>query len=93
MTVRVRLPEPLRAFADGERDIAVEGASTVRAVFARLAETHPGVRHRVLTETGDVRPHVNVYVGDENIRYLKGLDSPVRDGDTVFVLPAVSGGQ
>ena len=70
------------------------GASpaSVGEALAALWSMHPGVRDRVVTEQGDVRPHVNVFVGSESIRYTGGLATPVRDGDEVSIIPAVSGG-
>ena len=64
----------------------------MREVLEEVWRVCPGVRDRVLTELGEVRQHVNVFVGSESIRYQKGLNSEVRDGDEVFVIPAVSGG-
>ncbi len=65
---------------------------TVGAALDRLGRLHPGVRERVLTEQGDVRPHVNVFVGEESIRYLDGLATPLPEDAEISILPAVSGG-
>lgn len=65
---------------------------TVREALDALAERHPGVVTRVVDEQGHVRPHVNLFVGEENARFLGGLDAPVPAGTTIYILPAVSGG-
>jgi molybdopterin synthase sulfur carrier subunit len=87
----VHLPAALKDHAGGNRRVAVAGA-TVAVVLAALGEAHPGVGQRVLDDRGDLRRHVNVFVNGESIRYLDGIDTPVGDGDEVWILPAVSGG-
>lgn len=86
----------LQQFAEGKPRVEVDGApsaATVRDALVRLFAKHPGLRHRVMMETGEVRQHVNVFVRDESIRFLGGLDASVRDGDVITILPAVSGGR
>lgn len=90
-TVVVRLPTVLRAQADGQSTVEVEGF-TVREVLDSLVEAHPGLAANILDETGELRKFVNVYVDDEDIRFLDRLDTPVADGDEVAILPAVAGG-
>jgi molybdopterin converting factor small subunit len=93
VAVAVWLPGYLRAHAGGASRVDLEPApATVGAVLERLWAIHPGVRDRVVTERGEVRPHVNVFVGAESIRVLGGLAAAVRDGDEVSIIPAVSGG-
>ena len=87
----VHLPAALSGHAAGQRHLQVAG-STVGKVLAALGQAHPGVGHRVLDERGVLRRHVNVYVNGESIRYLDGVETPVTDGDEVWVFPAVSGG-
>jgi len=87
----VHLPAALRDHADGRRRLAVAGG-TVGAVLGALGQAHPGVGRRVLDERGQLRPHVNVFVNGESIRYLAGPATAVGDGDEVWILPAVSGG-
>jgi molybdopterin synthase sulfur carrier subunit len=87
----VHLPAALSGHAAGRRRVDVTGA-TVGKVLAALGQAHPGVGHRVLDERGVLRRHVNVYVNGESIRYLEGIETPVADGDEVWILPAVSGG-
>jgi molybdopterin converting factor small subunit len=93
MSVSVSLPGALQPFASGRRVVPLEQpVHTVRDVLDALAECCPGVVDRVLTEQGELRPHVNVFVGVENVRFADGLVTAVRDGDTIEIVPAVSGG-
>jgi molybdopterin synthase sulfur carrier subunit len=93
MPVHVHLPGALRHYAGGSGrvDLAA-GAATVAELLETLGGTYPGVRQRVVDELGALRPHVNVFVNGENIRYLSGAATQLRDGDEVWLLPAVSGG-
>jgi molybdopterin converting factor small subunit len=93
VSVRFLLPSYLRPFADGAARLEFEGRpATVGAALDVLGMRHPGVRDRVLSEDGSVRPHVNVFVGDESIRYSGGLATPLTDGAEISIVPAVSGG-
>ena len=89
--VGVGLPSYLQQFADGKERVEVEGR-TVAEVLDALGKRHPGVRSRVLTETGEIRPHINVFVGERNCRFEDGLSTAVPDGSEVTILAAVSGG-
>lgn len=86
----VRIPTVLRKHTDGEAKVEA-GGSTVGEVFAALADAHPDLRDQLL-EDGDVRGWINVYVEDEDIRYIDGLDSAVEDDDEIAIMPAVAGG-
>jgi molybdopterin converting factor small subunit len=91
--ITIELPgslQPLRGAASTMRIAAA--CATVGDALAALGDRTPGVVDRVLTEQGAVREHVNVFVGDENIRFLDGLAPPLRDGDTIVIIAAVSGG-
>jgi sulfur-carrier protein len=93
MLVHLHLPGALRQYADGSRQVELaSGGDTVAELLEALAGTYPGVHHRVVDEVGSLRPHVNVFVNGENIRYLGGLATSLREGDEVWLLPAVSGG-
>ena len=87
----VHLPAALSDHAAGRRRVDVAGA-TVGGVLVALGQAHPGVGQRVLDDRGRLRRHVNVFVNGESIRYLNGVDTPVGDGDELWILPAVSGG-
>jgi MoaD family protein len=91
MSVQVRIPPILRETTGGARTVDGTG-STVGALLANLDAQHPGFRERLFAEDGNLRRFVNIYVNDEDIRYLAQLETPVADGDTVSILPAVAGG-
>lgn len=93
MLLRFVLPGPLQDLAGSRSEIDVEGeASTVGEALELLWSESPAVRDRVLTEQGDVRPHVNIFVDGEDVRGSDGLGAPVREGSEIIILPAVSGG-
>lgn len=93
MPVRFYIPGPLRAFTGGSGSIELSGSpATAGEALDLLAQLHPGVKDRVVTEKGDVRPHVNVFVGEESIRFAQGLATPLPEGCEISILPAVSGG-
>lgn len=91
MSVEVRLPTLLRAHADGQGTVTVEGA-TVGEVLQDLVARYPGLSDQVLTADGGLHRFVNVYLNDDDVRYLDKLDTKVSDGDTLSLLPAVAGG-
>ena len=90
MAVTVKIPTQLRAATGGEADIEVDG-STVREALDAVFERHDSLRERI-TDDGDLRRFVNVYVSGEDIRFQDGLETRVADGDEVTILPAVAGG-
>ncbi len=91
MAVTVRIPTTLRPMAGGASTVQVEGA-TLAEVITNLEAAHPGFRDRLLDESGALRKFVNVFVADDDVRYLQGLDTPVPAGETVSIIPAVAGG-
>jgi molybdopterin converting factor small subunit len=91
VAVEVRLPTVLRSQAGGASVVTVDGA-TVGEVLAKLVAEYPGMAGQVLTDDGTLHKFVNVYVDDDDVRYLQGLDTPVKDGAEVSLLPAVAGG-
>ncbi|ADG87661.1 molybdopterin synthase sulfur carrier subunit [Thermobispora bispora] len=90
MAIEVRIPTILRSYTGGAKAVTAEG-STLKEVIGDLDARHPGLKDRLVDESG-LRRFVNVYLNDEDVRFLGGLDTPVSDGDTVTVLPAVAGG-
>lgn len=91
MSATVRIPTPLRNVTGGAATAEVEGA-TVGEVLASLEAAHPGIGERIFADDGAIRRFVNVFVDDEDVRFQSGLDTPVRDGATVSIIPAVAGG-
>jgi len=91
MSVKVRVPSQLRTLSGGASEVAVEG-STVGDVLAALDASHPGFRDRLFDESGKLRRFVNLFVADEDVRFLQGLDTAVADGQTLSIVPAVAGG-
>ena len=90
MAIEVRIPTILRTYTDGEKAVDGSGA-TLSALIDDLESNHPGIKDR-LVDNGDLRRFVNVYVNDEDVRFLGGLEASLNDGDQVVVLPAVAGG-
>ena len=90
MAIDVRIPTILRSYTDGAKKVEATG-STLAEVLHDLDARHPGIRERLVDDKG-LRRFVNVYLNDEDVRFLGGLDSAVKDGDDVTVLPAVAGG-
>ena len=91
VAVDVRLPTVLRSQAGGQSTVTVKG-ETVGDVLRELVAEYPGMSGQVLNEDGTLHRFVNVYVNDDDVRYLDSLDTPVKDGDEVSLLPAVAGG-
>jgi molybdopterin synthase sulfur carrier subunit len=91
MPVKVRIPTPLRKLTHNEELIEV-GAGTVAAAIAELQRRFPGIKERLLDEQGGVRRFVNVYVNEEDIRFLQNQQTPTKDGDEISIIPAIAGG-
>ena len=91
MAIEVRIPTILRTYTGGEKAVQGNG-STLTALLDDLDSRHSGLRGRLVTEQGSLHRFVNVYVNDEDVRFLGGLDTELNDGDSVTVLPAVAGG-
>jgi molybdopterin synthase sulfur carrier subunit len=91
MAAKVRIPTPLRKLTDNQELIEVN-AGTVGAAIAELQSRYPGIKERLLDDTGAVRRFVNVYVNEEDIRFLENQQTPIKDGDEVSIIPAIAGG-
>lgn len=87
----VRIPTPLRKYTQGAEEVAIS-ADTVGGLIESLESSHPGIRERICDDKGGVRRFVNIFVGDEDIRFLDNLDTPVKDADEVSIVPAIAGG-
>jgi molybdopterin synthase sulfur carrier subunit len=92
MTVTVKQPTILRKHAGGEARVGADGA-TLRELLANLEREYPGITKNVLAEDGGLHRFINVYVNDEDVRYLGSLETQLNEGDTVSILPAVAGGE
>jgi len=91
MSVEVKIPTILRQHTAGEARVEGQG-STLRTVLSDIESRHPGLLRRLVAEDGSLHRFVNVYVNDEDVRYLGALETEVKDGDVVSILPAVAGG-
>ncbi|MDQ1699433.1 MAG: sulfur-carrier protein [Frankiaceae bacterium] len=92
MSVTVRVPTILRSYTGGASEVSVDGAATLIELLDKLDANHPGIRARVLDDDGKLRRFVNLYVGDEDVRFAGGLQTPTPDGSMVSIIPAVAGG-
>jgi sulfur-carrier protein len=91
MSAKVRIPSQLRPLSGGAGELQLEG-STVGEVLHALDSAHPGFADRLFEDNGNLRRFVNVFVADEDVRFLQGLGTPVEDGQTISIVPAVAGG-
>jgi sulfur-carrier protein len=91
MSVKVRIPSPLRSYTNGADVVEAQGQN-VGDVLGRLKEQSPGIEQRLFKGEGQLNRFVNVYVNDEDIRFLQNLDTPVKDGDEISIVPAIAGG-
>jgi len=91
MSVTVRIPTPLRKLTGGADDVSIEAAS-VGEMIDNLESAHAGLKERLCDEAGDIRRFVNIYVNDEDVRFLQGKDTPLSDNDQVSIVPAIAGG-
>ena len=91
MPTKVRIPTPLRKLTNNEEVVEVNGA-TIDDAITELQSRYPGIKERLVDETGNVRRFVNVYVNEEDIRFLQNQQTPLKDGDEVSIIPAIAGG-
>ncbi|TLY23871.1 MAG: MoaD/ThiS family protein [Nitrospirae bacterium] len=90
--IKVRIPTPLRPLTRGQGEVEAKASSIVEMID-NLNATHPGLKDRLCDEKGELRRFVNIYVNEEDIRFLKGKDTSLKDGDEVSIVPAIAGGQ
>lgn len=90
MAIEVRIPTILRTYTGGEKSVDAKGA-TLTALIDDLEANHAGIKERLIDD-GDLRRFVNVYINDEDVRFIGGLDAELSDGDQIVILPAVAGG-
>lgn len=91
MAVKVRIPSPLMKLTSNQGEVSAEG-SNVKEVFENLEKQFPGIKERVYDENGQLRRFINIYVNEEDIRFMDGESSSVKDGDEVSIIPAIAGG-
>lgn len=91
MSVKVRIPTPLRKLTNNEEVVEVS-ANTVGDAISELQSRFPGIKERLLDESGTVRRFVNVYVNEEDIRFLQNQQTPIKSGDEISIIPAIAGG-
>jgi len=91
MSVSVRIPTPLRKLTGGADEVSIEGAN-VGEIIENLEAAHPGLKERLCDEAGEIRRFVNVYVNDEDVRFLNGRATALKDGDEMSIVPAIAGG-
>lgn len=91
MPIKVRIPTPLRKLTN-DQDLVQVNARTVTEAIAQLQGRFPGIQERLVDEKGDVRRFVNVYVNEEDIRFLQNQQTPLKDGDEISIIPAIAGG-
>jgi len=90
MAIEVKIPTILRTYTGGEKAVSADG-TTLSSLIDDLEANHPGIKDRLI-DNGDLRRFVNVYINDEDVRFIGGLDAQLKDGDQIVVLPAVAGG-
>ncbi|MBM4262510.1 MAG: MoaD/ThiS family protein [Deltaproteobacteria bacterium] len=91
MSVRVRVPTPLRKYTQGADEVAAQG-SNIKSMVDDLEHHYPGIKERICDETGKVRRFVNVFVNGEDIRFLQNMDTSLKEGDNISIVPAIAGG-
>jgi len=91
MPVTIQIPTALRVFTDRKPEVSANGA-TVREAVADFAASYPDIAAHLYDEGGALRSFINVYLGDTNVKNLQGFDTPVKDGDTLMLVPAIAGG-
>jgi len=87
----IRIPTPLRVYTNGQSDISIEG-ETVAAALGNLIERFPALKPHLYGENGELRPFVNLFLGDENIKELQGLNTPLKEDDRLLLIPSIAGG-
>jgi molybdopterin synthase sulfur carrier subunit len=91
MSIKVRVPTPLRRFTAGVDEVTASGDS-IRAIITDLERNHPGISERLMDGNGELRRFVNIYLNGDDIRFLNQLNSTVKDGDDISIVPAIAGG-
>lgn len=88
----IRIPTPLRKLTNGKEEVSAAGG-TIGEIISSLESQYPGIKERICDETGKVRRFVNIFANDEDIRFLKNLETPVKEQDEISIVPAIAGGR
>ncbi len=91
MPVKVKIPTPLRKLTSNQSEVEVSG-DTIDTVLRDMEASYPGIKDRICDESGDVRRFINIYVNEEDIRFVDGTGTSVKDGDRITIVPAIAGG-
>lgn len=91
MAITVHIPSPLRKLADNQTEVEVD-AATVGELVDNLESAYAGIKEKLVDENGEIRRYVNIYVNDEDIRFLDGSETPLKSGDSLSIVPAIAGG-
>jgi len=91
MTIKVRIPQPLQKLTQGKELVEASG-SNVKSLVEDLEKKFPGIKDRICDETGKIRRFINIYVNEEDVRFLQGDETALKDGDEVSIIPAIAGG-
>lgn len=92
MSIKVRIPQPLQKLTGGKEEVEVS-ASSVKDIIDGLEQSFPGMKERLLDEKGKMRRFINLYVNEEDVRFLQGDATPLKEGDEVSIIPAIAGGE
>ena len=92
MSIKVRIPTPLQKLTKNQTEVKAEG-STIKELIDNLQKEFPGIKERVCDDAGKIRRFINIYVNEEDIRFLKRDETPLNDGDSVSIIPAIAGGE
>jgi len=88
----LRIPTPLRTYANGQNEVIVQG-NNVGEAMQDLVTQFPALKKHLYNEAGELRPFVNIFLGDEDVRYLQGVDTPLQKGDKLMIIPSIAGGR
>ena len=91
MGITVRIPTPLRKLTSGKGEVVIEG-NTVQDMVDALEKSYPGMKERLCDDGGELRRFLNFYLNEEDIRFIKGKETPIKDGDEISIVPAIAGG-
>jgi molybdopterin synthase sulfur carrier subunit len=92
MSIKIRIPTPLQNLTQNKPEVEIEAAGDIKELIDKLEEKYPGIKGRLCDESGALRRFINFFVNDEDIRFLEGINTKLKDGDEVSIVPAIAGG-